>query len=304
MTSPKSSDGILAESEDVLTESTTGQILKLASGHNTIDDKAFFEHLPTLLAQVSEKVAKLMQIEDESLVNLSTMEAVAPAPEEEPLGDEKESSETADAGAAADGDVQDGDAADASVAQSAGIAASPNEENAPANEKKGEAEAAFGGSANGVADKVSANEEESKRNSAWEGEGGAGNEHVQNVVEAGEATAQDGAAKDSGVTGTGSSEGRPSAPAAHAAEEARSADAMQGSTGEVSTAAAEKPAGAHHAIDSAALCVLGVRGGRGVSSMGTLSPLIRRYATLGTHLWHAGSQQNCSLHLSTVPDCY
>jgi hypothetical protein len=242
--SPKSSDGVLTEGEDILTENGTSQVLKLASGQNTIDDKAFFEHLPTLLTQVSEKVTKLMHIEEESLVNLSTMEAVAPVPEEEPLPeDEKASSETAETGAPAEGDAPAGPGTDSTLAAGTdeGVAAAAD---GLANEKTGGKEAVSGGAVAGVEETAGSAEEESKKGSGGAEEGGATKEQAQADVVAAEATAQDAESKGAGAGGADGSAGGVSEAAASPAEELGLAAGRQADAGESSTAAADKHTGA------------------------------------------------------------
>jgi hypothetical protein len=255
--SPKT--GILAEGDEILMENGTSQLLKLGSSQNTIDNKAFFEHLPTMLTQVSEKVTKLMQIEEESLVNLSTMEAVVPAPEEEPLPeDEKANSETADTGAPAEGDAPAGTGTDATLAAGTneGVEAAAD---GLANEKTGGNEVVSGGAAAGAEETAGSAEEASTKGSGWAEEGGAAKEQAQAGTVAGEATAQDAESKGAAAAGVDSSAGGPSAAAPSPAEEPGLASGRQAYADEPSTAAADKPTGAPCACLGCVVALASVR---------------------------------------------
>ena len=125
--SRKAAEATAAQSEDNLADSDA-QVLTPASGHNTIDDDTFFDKLPALVADTGDKLAKLLQLEAESLASLTELEetgdvAAGPAAAERDDDDEFVDGEDDAAGAedAAAGAAGAGEADSGAVGDSSGL---------------------------------------------------------------------------------------------------------------------------------------------------------------------------------------
>ena len=118
--SPKQPEGAPLDTEAA--DAAAG--LQLPSGHtNTIDDEAFFENLPSLLADVNDRLGKLMDLEGESLQKLAKLDATGEVPpvdteKAESEGRSKEDDDEEDPGAA-EGDGAGAEAAQEGAAQAA-----------------------------------------------------------------------------------------------------------------------------------------------------------------------------------------
>ena len=71
----------MSTGEDVLINTGTGQVLTLGAGEKRMDDDTFFENLPTIMAELSEKLGRLVEIEEESVQRLAAVSAAAPIAE-------------------------------------------------------------------------------------------------------------------------------------------------------------------------------------------------------------------------------
>lgn len=98
------------EGGDVMLEAANGasETLVITQPKNTIDDEAFFEHLPQLLSDVGDKLARLLEIEATSIQEMNEMNA---RPEPGQVDDEPSDSEDDEPEGEADG--AEGDTAEA-----------------------------------------------------------------------------------------------------------------------------------------------------------------------------------------------